>query len=200
MVDGYGENNPIVVKSQFIMSLVERIDPKGVGAKQKSIIDRCTGIIYAEAEQNGTVPTLATLREKLLEQPEAEAREIALALELFTTGSLDIFGHESTVDLDKRAVVFDIHGLGEQLKPIGHLVITDTMLNRVTLNWKRGKRTHVFIDEFHVMFENEFFAAFSIPRGVSSVNATPTPPPSRRTWSICLILFRPAPCSATLSL
>ena len=76
MVDGYGENNPIVVKSQFIMSLVERIDPKGVGAKQKSIIDRCTGIIYAEAEQNGTIPTLATLREKLLEQPEAEAREI----------------------------------------------------------------------------------------------------------------------------
>ena len=176
MVDGYGENNPIVVKSQFIMSLVERIDPKGVGAKQKSIIDRCTGIIYAEAEQNGTVPTLATLREKLLEQPEAEAREIALALELFTTGSLDIFGHESTVDLDKRAVVFDIHGLGEQLKPIGHLVITDTMLNRVTLNWKRGKRTHVFIDEFHVMFENEFFAAFfnSAWRQFRKRNAYPT--------------------------
>ena len=176
MVDGYGENNPIVVKSQFIMSLVERIDPKGVGAKQKSIIDRCTGIIYAEAEQNGTVPTLATLREKLLEQPEAEAWEIALALELFTTGSLDIFGHESTVDLDKRAVVFDIHGLGEQLKPIGHLVITDTMLNRVTLNWKRGKRTHVFIDEFHVMSENEFFAAFfnSAWRQFRKRNAYPT--------------------------
>ena len=68
-----------------------------------------------------------------MEQPEAEAREIALALELFTT-PLDIFGHDSTVDLDKRVVVFDIHGLGEQLKPIGHLVITDTMLNRVTLN------------------------------------------------------------------
>ena len=176
MVDGYGENNPIVVKSQFIMSLVERIDPKGVGAKQKSIIDRCTGIIYAEAEQNGTVPTLATLRNKLLEQPETEAREIALALELFTTGSLDIFGHESTVDLDKRAVVFDIHGLGEQLKPIGHLVITDTMLNRVTLNWKRGKRTHVFIDEFHVMFENKFSVAFfnSAWRQFRKRNAYPT--------------------------
>ena len=176
MVDGYGENNPIVVKSQFIMSLVERIDPKGVGAKQKSIIDRCTGIIYAEAEQNGTVPTLATLREKLLEQPEAEAREIALALELFTTGSLDIFGHESTVDLDKRAVVFDIHGLGEQLKPIGHLVITDTMLNRVTLNWKRGKRTHVFIDEFHVVFENEQSGVFfnSAWRQFRKRNAYPT--------------------------
>lgn len=176
MVDGYGENNPIVVKSQFIMSLVERIDPKGVGPQHNSIIDRCTGDLYEEAEQNDTVPTLAALREKLMEQPEAEAREIALALELFTTGSLDIFGHDSTVDLDKRVVVFDIHGLGEQLKPIGHLVITDTMLNRVTLNWKKGRRTHVFIDEFHVMFENEFSAAFfnSAWRQFRKRNAYPT--------------------------
>ncbi len=176
MVDGYGENNPIVVKSQFIMSLVERIDQNGVGPQQKSIIDRCTAAVYQEAEQSGMVPTLSTLREKLLEQPEEKAKEIALSLELFTTGSLDIFGHRSTVDLDKRVVVFDIHGLGEQLKPIGHLVITDTMLNRVTLNWKKGKRTHVFIDEFHVMFENEFSAAFfnSAWRQFRKRNAYPT--------------------------
>ena len=176
MVDGYGENNPIVVKSQFIMSLVERIDPNGVGPQQKSIIDRCTAAVYQEAEQTGKVPTLSTLREVLLKQPEEKAKEIALALELFTTGSLDIFGHKSTVDLDKRVVVFDIHGLGEQLKPIGHLVITDTMLNRVTLNWKKGKRTHVFIDEFHVMFENEFSAAFfnSAWRQFRKRNAYPT--------------------------
>jgi hypothetical protein len=176
MVDGYGENNPIVVKSQFIMSLVERIDPNGVGPQQKSIIDRCTAAVYQEAEQSGMIPTLTTLREKLLEQPEEKAKEIALSLELFTTGSLDIFGHKSTVDLDKRVVVFDIHGLGEQLKPIGHLVITDTMLNRVTLNWKKGKRTHVFIDEFHVMFENEFSAAFftSAWRQFRKRNAYPT--------------------------
>jgi len=176
MVDGYGENNPIVVKSQFIMSLVERIDQNGVGPQQKSIIDRCTAAVYQEAEQTGVVPTLTTLREKLLEQPEEKAKEIALSLELFTTGSLDIFGHKSTVDLDKRVVVFDIHGLGEQLKPIGHLVITDTMLNRVTLNWAKGKRTHVFIDEFHVMFENEFSAAFfnSAWRQFRKRNAYPT--------------------------
>lgn len=176
MVDGYGENNPIVVKSQFIMSLVERIDPNGVGPQQKSIIDRCVAAVYQEAEQSGTVPTLSTLREMLLDQPEEKAKDIALALELFTTGSLDIFGHKSTVNLDKRVVVFDIHGLGEQLKPIGHLVITDTMLNRVTLNWKRGKRTHVFIDEFHVMFENEFSAAFfnSAWRQFRKRNAYPT--------------------------
>lgn len=137
-----------MVKSQFIMSLVERIDPNGVGPQQKSIIDRCTAAVYQEAEQTGRIPTLSILREMLLEQPEEKAQEIALALELFTTGSLDIFGQKSTVDLDKRVVVFDIHGLGEQLKPIGHLVITDTMLNRVTLNWKKGKRTHMFISLF----------------------------------------------------
>ena len=79
-------------------------------------------------------PTLTTLREKLLVQPEKEAKELALALELYTTGSLNIFGHGSNVDMDKRVVVFNIHDLGEQLKPAGLLVITDTMLNRVTLN------------------------------------------------------------------
>lgn len=122
------------------------------------------------------VPTLSTLREKLLQQSEPEARQIALSMELFTIGSLDIFGHDSNVDLDKRVVVFDIHGLGSQLKPAGLLVITDTMLNRVTLNWKRGKRTHVFIDEFHIVFENEYSAAFfnSAWRQYRKRNAQPT--------------------------
>ena len=176
MVDGYGGENPLVEKSQFILSLVEQIDPTGVGPQHKSIIDRCTATVYREAEQSGKIPTLSTLREKLLEQPEPEARQIALSLELYTTGSLDIFGHESNVDLNKRVVVFDIHGLGTQLKPAGLLVITDTMLNRVTLNWKNGKRTHVFIDEFHVVFENEFSAAFfnSAWRQFRKRNAYPT--------------------------
>ena len=180
MVDGYGENDPIVVKSQFIMSLVEQIDKRGVGPQQKSIIDRCAAAVYREADRlrasGGATPTLCTFREKLLQQPEREAKKIALSLELFTTGSLDIFGRESNVDMDKRVVVFDIHGLGSQLKPTGLLVITDTMLNRVTLNWKKGKRTHVFIDEFHVVFENEFSAQFfnSAWRQFRKRNAYPT--------------------------
>ena len=111
------------------MSLVEQIDSKGVGPQQKSIIDRCTAAIYQEARDTDTIPTLSTLREKLLQQPEPEAQQIALSMELFTTGSLDIFGHGSNVDLDKRVVVFDIHSLGTQLKPAGLLVITDTMTN-----------------------------------------------------------------------
>ena len=176
MVNGYGENNPIVVKSEFIMSLIEQIDKKGVGPQHKSIIDRCIANVYRNAYETGTTPTLCTLREMLLEQPEPEAKQIALSLELYTTGSLDIFGHQSNVDLDKRVVVFDIHGLGAQLKPTGLLVITDTMLNRVTLNWKKGKRTHVFIDEFHVVFENEFSAQFfnSAWRQFRKRNAYPT--------------------------
>ena len=111
-----------------------------------------------------------------MEQPEPQAKDIALSLELFTTGSLDIFGHGSNVDLDKRVTVFDIHGLGAQLKPTALLVITDTMLNRVTLNWKRGKRTHIFIDEFHVVFENEYSASFfnSAWRQFRKRNAYPT--------------------------
>ena len=142
------------------MSLIEQIDKTGVGPQHKSIIDRCTALVYQDAARTGSIATLCDLREKLLEQPEEKAKDIALSLELFTTGSLDIFGRESTVDLDKRVVVFDIRGLGQQLKPTGLLVITDTILNRVTLNWKRGKRTHVFLDEFHVVFENEQSGVF----------------------------------------
>ena len=176
MVEGYGENNPIVVKSEFIMSLIEQIDKKGVGPQHKSIIDRCIAQVYREARETSTIPTLSTLREKLLVQPEPEAQQIALSLELYTTGSLDIFGKQSNVDLDKRVIVFDIHGLSSQLRPTGLLVITDTMLNRVTLNWKKGKKTHVFIDEFHVVFGNEFSAQFfnSAWRQFRKRNASPT--------------------------
>lgn len=176
MVDGYGDSNPIVVKSEFIMSLIEQIDKKGVGPQHKSIIDRCISAVYRVSDETGVTPTLSSLREMLLAQPEPEAKQIALSLELYTKGSLDIFGKQSNVDLDKRVVVFDTHGLGAQLKPAGLLVITDTMLNRVTLNWKKGKRTHVFIDEVHVVFENEYSAQFfnSAWRQFRKRNAYPT--------------------------
>ena len=146
--------DPRIVQD-FVLQVVQAAG-KPLGINPVIIIDRCTAAVYREKER----PTLCDLREKLLEQPEDKAQEIALSLELFTTGSLDIFGHESTVDLDKRVISFDIHDLGPQLKPSGLLVITDTILNRVTLNWKKGKRTHVFLDEFHVVFENEYSGMF----------------------------------------
>lgn len=79
---------------------------------------------------------------------------------MFTSGSLDAFAHESNVDVNNRMIVYDIMDLGKQLKTMGLLVITDAMLNRVTENWKKGKRTHIFLDEFHVVFENEYSGAF----------------------------------------
>ena len=161
MVEGYGDGgNPVIDKSEFVLSLFEQLDKKGVSAKEKSIIDRCTAAVYEDYQRGGKVPTLCVLREKLLEQTEKEAKDLALSLELFTSGSLDAFAHESNVDVKNRMIVYDILDLGKQLKTMGLLVITDAMLNRVTENWKKGKRTHIFLDEFHVVFENEYSGAF----------------------------------------
>ena len=160
MTEGYGNKNPIADKSEFILSLVEQIDKQGIRAHEKSLVDRCVELCYREQRTSGRVPTLCMLREKLLEQPEQEAKELALALELFTNGSLNIFAHETNVDTTNRIQSFDIHELGPQLKPAGLLTITDAMLNRVAMNAKKGKRTHIVIDEFHVVYENEYSANF----------------------------------------
>ncbi len=162
MVEGYGDNSdPVVDKSEFILSLFEQLNkPHGVGAKEKSIIDRCTEAVYRDYMEGGRIPTLCVLRDKLLEQEEPLARELALELELFTEGSLDAFAHETNVDMGNRVVVYDMMNLRDNLKTMGLLVITDAMLNRVTENWKKGRRTHIFLDEFHVVFENELSGQF----------------------------------------
>lgn len=161
MTQGYGEGkNPVIDKSEFILSLFEQLNKNGLGAKEKSIIDRCVALVYEDYQNGGKLPTLCVLREKLLEQPEKEADNLALEMELFTDGSLNAFAHKTNVDTNNRMIVYDIMDLGKQLKTMGLLVITDAMINRVTDNWKKGIRTHVFIDEFHVVFENEYSASF----------------------------------------
>lgn len=161
MVEGYGDGgNPLIDKSQFVLSLFAQLDNAGIDAQEKSIIDRCVEEVYKDYQKNGKVPTLCVLREKLLEQEEEKAHGLALSLELFTDGSLDAFAHETNVDINNRMVVYDIMDLGEALKTMGLLVITDAMLNRVTENWKKGKRTHIILDEFHVVFENEHSGNF----------------------------------------
>lgn len=177
MTDGYGDGlNPVIDKSEFILSLFEQLDKKGLGPKEKSIIDRCTALVYDESKRLNTIPTLITLRKKLLEQPEREAQELALSLELFTNGSLNVFAHETNVDTNKRIISYDIYRLGKQLKTMGLLVITDAMINRVSENYRKGKRTHIFIDEIHVLFENEYSATFfnSAWRQFRKRNAYPT--------------------------
>lgn len=161
MVEGYGDTgNSIGDKSQFVMSLFEQLDTDGIKPIDRSIIDRCVSLVYFDYKHHGHIPTLNVLKKKLLEQPELEARSLALKLELFTDGSLDAFAYETNVDVENRIVSYDIFNLGKQLKTMGLLVITDAMINRVNENWRKGKRTHIFLDEFHVVFENEESAAF----------------------------------------
>ena len=160
MEEGYGEGSPVAFKSQFIMSLLKQIDPDGIRAHHKSIIDRCVARVLQEQKKTGKVPTLCTLREKLLEQPEQEARDLALTMELYTSGSLNIFAHETNVDTKNRIQSYDIHDLGEELKQPGFVAITDAMINRVNYNWAHGKKTHIFVDEFHIAYENEYSGNF----------------------------------------
>lgn len=175
MESGYGEGSPVAFKSQFIMSLLKQVDSDGIGPHQKSIIDRCVAQVCKEKKLAGIVPTLCTVREKLLQQPEPEARDIALTMELYTSGSLDIFAHETNVDTKNRIISYDIHDLSEDLKQPGFVTITDAMINRVNANWAQGRKTHVIVDEFHIAYENEYSGNFftSAWRQFRKRNASP---------------------------
>ncbi len=154
-MDGaYGdERNPLIEKSEFILSLFEQlIGAGGVSAKEKSILDRCTYDVYREYQANrfqGEPPTLRELYHALLSQPEPEARGLALSSELFITGSLNTFAQHTNVNTKARILCYDIRELGEQLMPIGMLVTLDAIFNRVIQNWKLGKTTWIFCDEFY---------------------------------------------------
>ena len=161
----YGDGaNPVTLKSEFILSLCEQlIGANNLGPMQKSIIDRCTATVYRDYQQRGytgKVPTLKDFRAELLKQTEPEAKEIALAIELFTDGSLNTFAKETNVDVDNRLICYDILDLGKQLLPIGMLVVLDNILNRITANRAKGKHTFIFIDEIYLLFQHEYSANF----------------------------------------
>ena len=157
------DKNPIATKSEFIMSLCEQLIGGTVGPKDKSIIDRCCRSVYANYIKSGykiTPPTLKDFREELLNQPETEAQELALALELFTDGSLNTFAQPTNVDINNRLICYDILDLGEQLLPVGMLVVLDNILNRITSNRTKGRTTYIFIDEIYLLFAQKYTADF----------------------------------------
>lgn len=161
----YGDGaNPVILKSEFILSLCEQlIGGSNLGPKQKSIIDRCTASVYRHFQQGnyqGTPPTLQDFREELLKQTEPEAKEIALAIELFTNGSLNTFAKQTNVDTNNRFICYDILDLGKQLQPLGMLVVLDNILNRITTNRTKGRNTYIFIDEIYLLFQHEYSANF----------------------------------------
>lgn len=161
----YGDGaNPIILKSEFVLSLCEQLTGgHQLGAKEKSLIDRCTAAVYRKylrSNYKGQPPTLQDFRAELLKQAETEAQDIALAIELFTSGSLNTFAQSTNVNVHNRLICYDILDLGKQLLPIGMLVVLDNILNRITQNRARGKNTFIFIDEIYLLFQHEYSSNF----------------------------------------
>lgn len=157
-------DNPIALKSEFIMSLFEQIiGTDKIDGKQKSIIDRCLTNVYRnyiKKKYKGKPPTLLDLVANLKEQPEDEAQELALNMELFTTGSHNTFAKQTNVNSENRLLCYDIHDLGTHLMPIGMLVVLDSILNRITKNRAEGRETYIFIDEIYLLFRHQYTADF----------------------------------------
>ncbi|WP_331477109.1 VirB4-like conjugal transfer ATPase, CD1110 family [Blautia sp.] len=165
MDSAYGnDKNPLIEKSEFILSLFEQLVGAGnLSAKEKSILDRCTADVYRDYMRSGyqgEVPTLKDLYRQLMLQPEEEARGLALSSELFINGSLNTFAQKTNVNTKSRIIAYDIRELGEQLMPLGMLVTLDSIFNRVIQNWKRGRTTWIFADEFYLLFRYQYSADF----------------------------------------
>ena len=159
--DGYEDGeNPIAMKSELITSILEQQMGAGLlTGSQKSIIDRCTASVYQNyfhAKGARPMPLLSDWRAEVLKQPDPEAREIALAAELITEGSLNVFAHPTNVDINNRIVVLDLYEMGEQLRPTALVVALEAIQNRVMENRKRGKYTWVFLDEVYLYFKYKY--------------------------------------------
>ena len=161
------EDNPIALKADFILSLCELVvgGKEGLQPVEKTVIDRCVHQIYQnyfEDPRPENMPILQDLYETLLAQEEKEARHVATALEIYVTGSLNLFNHRTNVDINNRFVCYDIKELGKQLKKIGMLVVQDQVWGRVTANRSAGKATRYYMDEFHLLLKEEQTAAYSV--------------------------------------
>lgn len=161
------DENPLSLKSDFILSLCELIvgGKEGLMPVEKSIIDRCVRLIYADYLSDPMpekMPILEDLYNALKEQDEKEAQHIRSALEIYVTGSLNVFNHRTNVDITNRLVCFDIKELGKQLKKLGMLVVQDQVWNRVTVNRAEKRSTRYYMDEFHLLLKEEQTAAYSV--------------------------------------
>ena len=161
------DDSPLALKSDFILSLCELVigGKEGLQPVDKTVIDRAVRNVYrpflADPDPE-KMPILGDLYNELLKQPEPEAARIAAALELYVSGSLNVFNHRTNVELNNRLVCFDIKQLGKQLKKLGMLIVQDQVWNRVTVNRAERKSTRYFMDEFHLLLKEEQTAAYSV--------------------------------------
>lgn len=161
------DDNPVALKADFILSLCELIvgNKEGLKPVEKTVIDRCIRQIYQKYFENPgpeNMPVLGDLYKSLLAQDEPEAKNVATALEIYVTGSLNVFNHRTNVELTNRLVCYDIKDLGKQLKKIGMLVVQDQVWGRVTENRIQGKSTRYYMDEMHLLLREEQTAAYTV--------------------------------------
>ena len=161
------DDDPVTLKSDFILSLCELVigGKYGLSANERSVIDRCVGKIYADYFKDPVpekMPILEDLYKMLRAAPEECAANVASALELYVTGSLNIFNNRTNVDIKNRLVCFDIKELGKNLRKLGMLIVQDQVWNRVTENRNNRKATRYYIDEFHLLLKEEQTAAYSV--------------------------------------
>ncbi len=161
------DDNPLSLKSDFILSLCELIvgGKDGLQPVEKTIIDRCVRSVYREFLNDPSpekMPILEDLYNELRKQEEKEAQYIATALEIYVTGSLNVFNHRTNVNVENRVISYDIKELGKQLKKIGMLIVQDQVWNRVTVNREALKSTRYYIDEMHLLLKEEQTAAYTV--------------------------------------
>ena len=161
------DENPLSLKSDFILSLCELIvgGRDGLEPIEKTVIDRAVRIVYQPYLKNPspeTVPVLQDLYDALLAMDEKEAHRVATALEMYVTGSLNVFNHRTNVDVQNRLICYDIKELGKTLKKLGMLIVQDQVWGRVTANRAEGKSTRYYMDEFHLLLKEEQTAAYSV--------------------------------------
>jgi type IV secretory pathway VirB4 component len=166
-IDYSDDENPLSLKSDFILSLCELIigGKTGLEPVEKTVIDRCVRLVYRNYFSDPkpeNMPILQDLYELLKEQAEPEAKRIATALEIYVTGSLNVFNHRTNVNLSNRLVCYNIKELGKQLKKIGMLILEDHVWNRVTVNRAAHRTTRFYCDEFHLLLKEEQTAAYSV--------------------------------------
>ncbi len=161
------EENPLTLKSDFILSMCELIvgGKDGLQPVEKTIIDRSVRMVYQDYLSDPVpekMPILEDLYNILRDQKEPEAQRIATALEIYVHGSLNVFNHRTNVDVNNRFVCYDIKELGKQLKKLGMLIVQDQVWNRVTINRAQHKSTRYYMDEFHLLLKEEQTAAYSV--------------------------------------
>ena len=155
-----GIRDVIADKSEFMLSLCDQLLGNALNQKHHSIIDRCIRELYMRAWKVKKVPVMTDFYHILKSQKEMEAQELALSLELFVEGSLNIFNHQTNVDVDNRFTVYGIQDLGSQLAPVAMLVMMEAIQQRIIDNGKRGRATWLYIDECHVLLNSDYSATY----------------------------------------